>query len=69
LPARWRCRAASAGWGAVSGGVEGVQPERLRAALAVKEQPCPAHDTVEASVSTVSPDATVCETVAADGAG
>jgi hypothetical protein len=27
--------------GAVSGGVEGVQPERLRAAIAAKEQPCP----------------------------
>lgn len=41
--------------GAVSGGVEGVQPERLRAALAANEQPCPASRTVEASASTVSP--------------
>lgn len=54
--------------GAVFGGVEGVQPERLRAALAAKEQPCPALGTVEASASSVSPDATVSRTVDCDTA-
>lgn len=54
--------------GAVCGGVEGVQPERLRAALAAKEQPCSALDTVEASASTISLDTTVSRTVGCDTA-